>query len=459
MASEAGSQDDPRPIKPARMQIHPPIKAGSKRKFGDENEDVQLSRAFSTAGKAGSKNVPDRPLIVRDLKDRRSVKDLSTKSDEKKAETTDPTKSRPRQPLADKSRNDGVISPKKLPKSATTGDLMKVMAHPPNEISLKAAPLKKKRLVPIKLPPLPPAGSSAATPPVEPETPSADPGVVFPDTPETKSTSEKPKDTPPPADISSHGETSRPSRRVRASVSYAEPNLRDKMRRPTKEMLDAVSGEGKYKRTSSAHHITSVSASKYTAEGELTQSASTSQLPAAEASMENEVARRPPVLSPLLQRDSIKEPPASQVGQTVTERRRRPSARQSQLFEKLEKADDDQYEEDGADGSHGNDPYEFQDESTVIEQPKENQSKGRGSKGTKRSTVTKNIGDDDQSASWGDARKPSRKRASMAAPKKPSMLDDVQDEDSSYEASLETARDISSSLLQDKASRRRSMML
>lgn len=32
----------------------------------------------------------------------------------------------------------------------------------------------------------------------------------------------------------------RPSRRVRGSVSYAEPNLRQKMRRPTKELADAV---------------------------------------------------------------------------------------------------------------------------------------------------------------------------------------------------------------------------
>lgn len=34
----------------------------------------------------------------------------------------------------------------------------------------------------------------------------------------------------------------RPSRRQRAVVSYAEPNLRDKMRRPTKQFADAVTG-------------------------------------------------------------------------------------------------------------------------------------------------------------------------------------------------------------------------
>ncbi|TQS35305.1 hypothetical protein Golomagni_04279 [Golovinomyces magnicellulatus] len=39
---------------------------------------------------------------------------------------------------------------------------------------------------------------------------------------------------PPPSD------SSRPSRRVRGSVSYAEPNLRHKMRRPTKKLADAI---------------------------------------------------------------------------------------------------------------------------------------------------------------------------------------------------------------------------
>lgn len=456
------SRDDPRPTKAARPSIHPSVKAGSKRKFGDENDEAQVSRTFPGAEKPGNKNPTEKPLIVRDLKDRSGAKDLSSRPDEKRPETTDPTKKRPRQPLADKSRNDGINSPKKLPKSATTGDVMKAIGDQTKDVALKAAPLKKKRVVPIKLPALPPPGPSTAKQPVEPETPSADPGVVFPDTPETRSTSEKPRDTPPPADISSHGETSRPSRRVRASVSYAEPNLRDKMRRPTKEMLDAVSGEGRYKRTSSAHHVASVSASKPAADSELARSASTTQLPAAEAAMENEAARRPPVMSPLSQKDSMKEgPPAGQGGQPVSERRRRPSSRQSQLFENAEKAeqDQDQDEECGAEEGHAVDPYEFRDESTMIEQPKEIFQKGRGSKGTRRSTVAKNIGTDDQSVSGPDTRKPARKRASMAAPKKASMLDDEQDEDSSYDASLETVRDISTSLLQDKASRRRSMML
>ncbi|KAJ5909167.1 hypothetical protein N7495_001849 [Penicillium taxi] len=45
-------------------------------------------------------------------------------------------------------------------------------------------------------------------------------------------------------DISDATGASRPSRRRGAVVSYAEPNLRDKMRRPTKDLIDAVANNG-----------------------------------------------------------------------------------------------------------------------------------------------------------------------------------------------------------------------
>lgn len=50
--------------------------------------------------------------------------------------------------------------------------------------------------------------------------------------------------TPPP-EIMEPAEGQRPSRRARGSVSYAEPNLRDKMRRPGKELMSAVTADGK----------------------------------------------------------------------------------------------------------------------------------------------------------------------------------------------------------------------
>ncbi len=58
------------------------------------------------------------------------------------------------------------------------------------------------------------------------------------------------KDTPPPTDLEidpsnpeSFDATGRATRRPRGGVSYAEPNLRAKMRRPTKGLADAVGGD------------------------------------------------------------------------------------------------------------------------------------------------------------------------------------------------------------------------
>lgn len=82
---------------------------------------------------------------------------------------------------------------------------------------------------------------------LEPETPAGldpfSPSSSQPSTARVES-----RDTPPPPDL--HSEGQRPSRRSRGAVSYAEPSLRDKMRRPTKELVDAVNGEGKSNRGS-----------------------------------------------------------------------------------------------------------------------------------------------------------------------------------------------------------------
>ncbi|KAF7953312.1 hypothetical protein EAE96_006523 [Botrytis aclada] len=53
------------------------------------------------------------------------------------------------------------------------------------------------------------------------------------------------RDTPPPSEMRESAEGQRPSRRARSSISYAEPNLRDKMRRPGKEFVNAVTADGK----------------------------------------------------------------------------------------------------------------------------------------------------------------------------------------------------------------------
>lgn len=429
----------------ADQQPRPLVKAGSKRKFGDENDEAQVSRAFSD--KVASKTTTGKPLVTREPKSRRSIQELANaKPMEKKPQGTEPPVGRPRKPLGEKSANDDLLSPKKVTKAAVTGDPKKTMASEPAN-----APIRKKRVVPITLdipnlePPI------VLKPPQEPETPSADPGHVFPDTPETKSAKDpSARDTPPPADISVHGETSRPSRRARAAISYAEPNLRDKMRRPTKELYDAVTGEGKFKRSSSNHLLEPESTLKSGGDRDSSESGSLKQPTDAETAIENEAARRPNVVSPLLQKDSaIAQSEAELPNSILTERRLRPSSRHSQLFELADMAESTE-----KDGREEADPYEFQSTSPSFEEPKAAVRKGRSLKGTRKSMGVV-VG---SSGNTTEGHKPSRKRVSMAAPKKASMLEPFADADSSYEAGGEGASD-DFGLAKDRASRRRSMML
>lgn len=61
--------------------------------------------------------------------------------------------------------------------------------------------------------------------------------------------------TPPPLELGSDNNTGsfgRASRRSRGAVSYVQPNLRDKMRRPGKELIDAVGAEERARRARAA---------------------------------------------------------------------------------------------------------------------------------------------------------------------------------------------------------------
>ena len=63
------------------------------------------------------------------------------------------------------------------------------------------------------------------------------------------------RDTPPPPDLgpdTNTGSFGRASRRPKGSVNYAQPNLRDKMRRPTAELVDAVAAEERARKASIA---------------------------------------------------------------------------------------------------------------------------------------------------------------------------------------------------------------
>ncbi|KAK4122615.1 hypothetical protein N657DRAFT_598255 [Parathielavia appendiculata] len=288
-----------------------PVKAGTKRKYGDENGIVHSTK--TPAGK-GDAVVIEKAFPTRSGQKRKSLAELAGVAPNKAQ--TKPLLATKRTPLAAKSTNEDVSSPRKV---------------------MKAAPLKAVKNAPQRvIESVPREGPIALAPTVEPpavqhvelESDTAVPSVMpsSPTTPDRPAQKEMLHDTPPPADISSTGETSRPSRRARPAISYAEPNLRDKMRRPTKELFDAVSGEGKFAQRaaattkSEAHHSGSASSRKPISEPG-SSNRSRSKTPALDGPTPK--AQQQALASPLAQKEVFPEPfPSS----GVTERRKRPSA-------------------------------------------------------------------------------------------------------------------------------------
>lgn len=164
-----------------------------------------------------------------------------------------------RKPLAPKSANQDLNSPLK---QATK----RLDAAPENSPVLPAADRDAARAEEVTTPvestaqvshderPHAPPNSAARPPlPTEPETPAPEEETLPSPTSTAFSASiyaRAPLDTPPPTELNPLISTAdsltsgRPSRRSRTAVSYAQPNLRDKMRRPTEGFVDAV-GEAK----------------------------------------------------------------------------------------------------------------------------------------------------------------------------------------------------------------------
>ncbi|KAI2634255.1 hypothetical protein GGS26DRAFT_39856 [Hypomontagnella submonticulosa] len=213
---------EPQPINQA-------AKAGLKRKLreDDEKENVVVPKP-PVQTTAAAKDPPEKTSKAKARPINRPIKLPSNRKDVQDKPAGTVTQ---RKPLGAKSTNEHIQSPKKF-------------AKPPVKEVTKEDPIAKDPK-PIEIPvPQSPEPVAIADVDIETETLSAEPNLAVPDTPEI-GPREEARDTPPPTDISSRGETSRGSRRARAAVSYAEPNLRDKMRRPTKQLFDAVSGEGK----------------------------------------------------------------------------------------------------------------------------------------------------------------------------------------------------------------------
>ncbi|KAI3341282.1 hypothetical protein F4824DRAFT_308761 [Ustulina deusta] len=223
-------------------------KANLKRKGReeDEKENVPLSKPPLLAGTA-IKTQLGKATNEKPKPTNRLIKELPISRRDARGRSSHATQ---RKPLGAKSSNEALGSPKKSAQPAE-GKKPKPKVEEKGDEPTRGHLTLQKEPAPIEItPPSPP--ETAPRVDIEPERLSAEPNVAVPDSPELCALREKMNDTPPPVDISSKGETTRANRRARAAVSYAEPNLRDKMRRPnTKQLFDAVTSENKNTRRTS----------------------------------------------------------------------------------------------------------------------------------------------------------------------------------------------------------------
>ncbi|ORY64408.1 uncharacterized protein BCR38DRAFT_409777 [Pseudomassariella vexata] len=239
---------EPRLTKPAAVpttQASAQVaKAGLKRKIVEDEDKENHGEIRPLADTTKSnKSQPDKPARLLD----RPIKELpSVRRDARGRATGTSVLGTQRKPLAARSANEVLSSPQKSTKPVAVDQVAKAKAEIKHNEQRTKPKKKEEAAAPIEVPaPDIPTAPTVTAINLEPETLTAEPNLSAPESPEPSVPCEEIRDTPPPSDISSKGETARGSRRARTAVSYAEPNLRDKMRRPTKQLFDAVSGEGK----------------------------------------------------------------------------------------------------------------------------------------------------------------------------------------------------------------------
>ncbi|PTB40042.1 uncharacterized protein TrAFT101_004913 [Trichoderma asperellum] len=359
-----------------------PLKAGSKRKFGARDDDEYVQPQRVTDENSISKMLGEKTLI-RDKADGRSVSDFAKLRKKSMLDLSENI----RKPLSAKSTNDDINSPKKNPKmkSSIADDIIAAKTNAAKPKAAPGRPPKTTKLSSVK----------AETVPIltaEPQRPSDDvhdsaapireSSLFSPSSPALATLLDGSRgDTPPPNDISSNGETSRPSRRNRMTISYAEPNLRVKMRRPTKELFDAVAGEGKYARRISNY------------DPALSESAKTQrQIEATDIPPESDKVPASPLATKHLTTDILS-------GSVVTERRKRSS---SIVPKAMEVASDNSMDMENAESTNldssglvENDVYEFTSGSPPDEKEEVKQPKKRGRRRTTTSRQSTMMIDED----------------------------------------------------------------
>lgn len=140
--------------------------------------------------------------------------------------------------------NDPVVSPKKQRSSAQEKSdkpekpaAPKSRGRPRLNIHRTITPPELPLYIPLE----PPPTAEICLDSLPPKTPAVE-NILSPPTTEPSTSRPESKDTPPPGDLSAADQigAGRPGRRARPQVSYKEPNLHTKMRRPDAKLVDAV---------------------------------------------------------------------------------------------------------------------------------------------------------------------------------------------------------------------------
>jgi hypothetical protein len=232
------------------------LRTGAKRKLADRDMDKPIRPLvkddFTFSRRAASQDSKAAETQITAT----SPKEQAHSADQQNAEQSVPEIKPARKILGDKSVN---MSPRKVgarrDKSLKDGEKAeKPSAETPASTLQARARARRVSSLPLPSPPresvvehvdpAPPSDPKTATlPPITP----APPDLFSPATSEPSAKGDDGRaGTPPPSDLSTMSVATdggtRPSRRARAAVNYAEPSLTAKMRRPGKQMVDAISG-------------------------------------------------------------------------------------------------------------------------------------------------------------------------------------------------------------------------
>ncbi|PVH93413.1 hypothetical protein DM02DRAFT_227961 [Periconia macrospinosa] len=195
------------------------VRVGSKRKFSVQ-EDEEKARPPTESFRFSRRNAPPQP------EDPKSTESSRPSSPDRPALSNKPVNTDPiLSPKKQRSSSAGKLEKKPLPKTSRNRLTITRDVHPELPAMELPPPMPVAEITLDELPPKTPAVALVFSPP----------------TTESSAPRAESKDTPPPGDLSNAaGMTARPSRRARPQVSYKEPPLNTKMRRPGKELVDAV---------------------------------------------------------------------------------------------------------------------------------------------------------------------------------------------------------------------------